>query len=408
MSLTFEQVLFVSDAVLATLATGAAIPSVVLLAECAASLLPTRSTPLRSDLPRPRVALLVPAHNETLHIGQTTRHLVAQLQPGDRLLVIADNCTDDTATVARAAGADVLERTDPINRGKGFALAAGLARLAESPPDVVILFDADVVPPPGAVDTLAAQASQLHRPVQALYLLHSSGPEAGIRATVSELAFIVKNSVRPRGLHRFNLPVPITGTGIALPWNSIADIHLASSDLVEDMKLGLDLLLNGHPPRLCPEVTLHGDLPDTTSAAHTQRTRWEHGHLLTLKRWVLKLALKGLTSARPSLWIAALDLAVPPLALLAMLQCLLAAATLSYGLVMSRWIPSSIVLVSITALALSVLIAWATSARHLSLLKILGTPLYIFWKIPLYFRFLSGRAQTTWVRTDRTSKPNPD
>ena len=78
----------------------------------------------------------------------------AQLEPGDRLLVVADNCTDHTAAVARAAGAEVLERRDAERRGKGYALAAGVDTLRAGPPDVVVIVDADCRPAAGAIDRL--------------------------------------------------------------------------------------------------------------------------------------------------------------------------------------------------------------------------------------------------------------
>ena len=77
--------------------------------------------------------VLVPAHDEETGLPITLAELRTQLAAGDRVLVIADNCTDGTARVARAAGADVLERTDAHRRGKGYALAAGVQALAAAP-----------------------------------------------------------------------------------------------------------------------------------------------------------------------------------------------------------------------------------------------------------------------------------
>lgn len=400
--MTVESLFIASDVILAGLALTVGIPSMALLGECVASLLPSPRPKVDPSLPRPRIAVLVPAHNEKLHIGATVAALKAQLGKEDRLLVVADNCSDNTADLARQAGAEVLERNDTINRGKGFALAAGVAQLGDQPPDVLLLFDADVIPPPGTIETLALRAKQSQLPVQAIYLLHAAAKDPGVRATVSELAFIMKNSVRPRGLHRLGLSVPLTGIGIGLPWKCVQAVELASSDLVEDMKLGLDLLAKGYPPQLCPEIVIDGELPDKTTAAATQRTRWEHGHLLTLTRWGPKLIAKALTTGRLSLLAAAIDLAIPPLALLAMLQVLLAVATVSYGLVLTRWLPAFIIIAAIVALAVSVAIAWLSAARHLSMVKILGAPFYILWKLPLYLKFLTGRSQTTWIRTERT------
>ena len=86
--------------------------------------------PYRTDVGvRPPVAVLVPAHNESSGLLPTLANIQSQLLPGDRLLVVADNCSDDTAALARAAGAEVVERNDPTRRGKGYALDWGVQHL---------------------------------------------------------------------------------------------------------------------------------------------------------------------------------------------------------------------------------------------------------------------------------------
>ena len=76
---------------------------------------------------RAPLAVLVPAHDEEEGIAATLAAVLAQLGPHDRLLVVADNCSDATAAVARAAGAEVVERSSDL-RGKGYALAHGIDR----------------------------------------------------------------------------------------------------------------------------------------------------------------------------------------------------------------------------------------------------------------------------------------
>src|SRR5262249_14964254 len=98
---------------------------------------------------RPRLAVLVPAHNESRGLLPTLSDIRSQLLPHDRLLVVADNCTDDTADVARAEGAEVIERHDLSRLGKGYALDYGLRHLSFDPPEIVIAIDADCRVEPG-------------------------------------------------------------------------------------------------------------------------------------------------------------------------------------------------------------------------------------------------------------------
>src|SRR4051812_41266503 len=122
--------MLVGDWILIAFALLVAIPFATLAVESLASLLPVSRRSLPDE--RPACAILVPAHNEEAGIAATIRNLLPQLAPGDRIVVVADNCTDATEAVARTAGADVVNRSDPVRRGKGFALDFGLGHLAEN------------------------------------------------------------------------------------------------------------------------------------------------------------------------------------------------------------------------------------------------------------------------------------
>ncbi len=227
---------------------------------------------------RPSVAVLVPAHNEALMIADTLRAIVPQLVAGDRLLVVADNCSDDTAKIAVAAGAEVIERFDSERRGKGYALDFGVRHLERNPPEVVLIIDADCAIDSGAIDRLARLCLETGRPVQALYLMHS--PEgAGLKTRIAEFAWLVKNHVRALGFHRLGLPCQLMGTGMAFPWAAISTAALASGHIVEDLKLGIDLARAGTPALFCPEARVTSYFPATAEGIAGQRTRWEHGHL---------------------------------------------------------------------------------------------------------------------------------
>src|SRR5690242_6164192 len=70
--------------------------------------------------PRPTLVVLIPAHNESGGLLAALSSLHGQLSPEDRVLVVADNCTDDTASVAKAGGVEVIERRDEARRGKSY------------------------------------------------------------------------------------------------------------------------------------------------------------------------------------------------------------------------------------------------------------------------------------------------
>ena len=158
-----------------------------------------------STSPRPKLAVLMPAHNEAAGIVVAIEAVLRQLVAGDRLLVVADNCSDTTAQVAAAAGAEVVERRDTQHRGKGYALDHGVRFLQADPPALVIVVDADCEVQAGSLDRLVHACALASRPVQALYLMQAP-PGAGFKTRVAEFAWAVKNHARPLGGLRLGMP----------------------------------------------------------------------------------------------------------------------------------------------------------------------------------------------------------
>ena len=395
------------DSLLNIVAAVAAIPMIVLIVESLAALLPSRLRAAEANTPRPRCAVLIPAHDEELGIGRTLASIRPQLFPGDRLIVVADNCGDRTAEVARAEGAEVLERWDTARRGKGYALDYGVRFLERDPPEVAVVIDADCTVYPGAIDLLVRRAIATNCPVQASNLLEAPA-RAGWRSQISSFAFQYKNLVRSLGRSRLRVPCLLTGTGMAFPWPLIRDASLSSGNIVEDLQLGLDLALIGFPANLCPEAKVTSELPADSRTALEQRKRWEHGHLQTLFTQVPRLIGSAFRRRRLALLGLALDLSVPPLAMLFLLW----AATLT-GLLAwwsaggSEW-PALILAGSGLGALLSICLAWVKFGRErLPLKSLLTVPLYLVWKVPVYLAYFFHRQQA-WVRTERGLPAAPE
>jgi cellulose synthase/poly-beta-1,6-N-acetylglucosamine synthase-like glycosyltransferase len=375
------------------------IPVVVIFTQVIFAYLPNASATI--SLPTGiKIAVLVPAHDESDGISATIDSILPQLGSGDRLLVVADNCSDDTARIASEKGAEVIERNNLEKRGKGFALDYGIRFLARNPPDAVVIIDADCIVEENALKKIVAYAVQRDRPVQCLYLMYSPD-EAGIKTKFAEFAWLVKNQVRPLGYARLGLPCQLMGTGMAFPWQAINNIDLASGNIVEDMKLGIDLSKSGKPPLFYEDALVTSYFPGASEARLSQRTRWEHGHLNMIIKQAPRLIMQSIVNGNKDLLAITLDLCVPPLALLVvMLAGLVAAAGVSYVSGVT-YIPLLIAGSSIAILAAAVALAWWGWGRHIiSFYTFLLIPVYVISKIPHYLRFLFNR-QKQWVRTDR-------
>jgi len=382
-----------------------AVPAGVLLLQLVAALM-KRPAPGEASMAAPRddmLAVLMPAHDEAAGIAAAIAAVRAQLGPRDRLLVVADNCSDATAAIARAAGAEVSERSDAQRRGKGYALDHGVRWLENDrrdPPGVVVIVDADCIVAPHALDRLAQRCLSSGRPVQALYLMHAP-PGAPLRLRIAEFAWIVKNKVRPLGAAALGGPCQLMGTGMAFPWALIRSAPLASGHLVEDMQLGLDLAAAGTAPLFCPQALVSSVFPNDVAGARAQRTRWEHGHLSVIARTGPRLLLRALARRDTASAALALDLMVPPLAALVLaLGTLLAIDLAWWRLAADAW-PAAVAAAALALLAAGVLATWRREARHLVTgRELLGLPLYVAAKIPVYVRLFTKR-QVEWVRTKR-------
>lgn len=404
-----QLVLLCVEIVLSVSAFGLLILSFVLLVECIAAVFPIASKVNSSDWQNTKIAVLIPAHNEEVVINQTIKSLKSALKPQHKVVVIADNCTDATAEIARNAGVIVIERQDLQRQGKGYALSCGLEFLVSDPPEVVVFIDADCQVDKNAIALLTQQALASNKPVQATYLM-AKPSQPSPKDSISAFAFKVKNLVRSRGLEQLGISCLLVGTGMAFPWSVIRSVNVASSDIVEDMKLGFDLNIIGYPSTFCPNAQVIGNLPNNTSAAKSQRTRWEHGHLQTLLTYVPQLISAALRQKRFDLLVSALDLCIPPLSLFAVIWFGVMFASLLSTVVTTQWISSAILPLGMAcAIAASagvllftaILISWAKFARSdLPLRELFAVPFYIIWKIPLYLKFLI-QPQKVWIRTER-------
>lgn len=378
-----------------------AVPMLVFAVQCfAASLSPRTPRPLSTH--RPPTTILIPAHDEETGIQATLDSLLPQLQPGDSIVVVADNCTDRTAELARLRGVTVIERTDLTLRGKSYALDFGIRWLAQAPPAVLVIVDADCTVHPGALDHLVrlAQASRL--PVQCTYVMHAPTSNDS-RYALSVLAFTVKNLVRPAGWDRCGFPCFLNGSGMAFPWPAIAATAFDSGRIAEDKWLTVDLALHGHPPLFTPHALVTSVFPVDERARASQRFRWEHGHLETLTRQGPRLLLAAVRNRSPRLLALALELCVPPLSLLIVLCCILGVVAIILGFYSAVWMPAIAVLSLSVFSALSLAAALRQLGSPVPFQSLLHAPAYAIGKMPLYAAYLLRR-QRTWVRTGRDSR----
>ncbi len=357
------------------------------------SWLPARPAPSRSVARPPRLAVVIPAHNE----GESIRTCLQSVRACHRfdelasLFVVADNCTDDTAAIARAAGATVLVRDHDALRGKGHALNFAFTLLGRiSYFDAFLVVDADTEAAPNLIEEVATAFHNGADAVQCAYLV--SQPERFARFDLALRAF---NLVRPKGRSRLGFSAGILGNGFAISARTLARVPYTADSVVEDLEYHLRLVEQGVRVQFLESTSVRGAMPSTQTGRVTQRARWEGGRLRMLRERGAEIAGGWLFGNRAVKEVL-LELLTFPLAYhsLLLLTALLIPSTIGRALALAG--------VGVLLAHLLTAIGHGDSLRR-DLNTILSVPLYLLWKlrqVPATIRASSSRA--AWVRTARS------
>ncbi|HEV2274218.1 MAG TPA: glycosyltransferase [Acidobacteriaceae bacterium] len=343
------------------------------------------------------LAVLVPAHNEELHVARTVESLRRAAKESDsRIVVIAHNCTDRTAERAAGAGAEVLVFDNPEARGKGFALRHGFEHVFSSGSGAALVVDADSTVSANLIDLVDGAFAAGAEAVQTRYEMTSAGDRG--RGRLAALALRGFNLVRVTGRSRLGLSCGILGNGFAIRRSVFEEIPYRALSLVEDLEYHIHLVTAGKQVEFLEDAKVSAELPDSPAGETTQRSRWEGGRFSVARQWLLPLAgrlLRGrLRLAEPLADLAGLPIAYGAFLLLAAL------------VVPETWV-RLYAAAALAVLAFHVLTtAWAGGEFAEELRVLCTAPGYILWKLRLLPRLLrSSGSRAAWVRTDRAPAP---
>ncbi len=351
-----------------------------------------------------RFLVLVPAHDEESVLPRTLRALAQLDYPPTRtcVLVIADNCTDATADVAREAGARVLVRREPARRGKGQALAWALRRLGQelADTDAVVFLDADCEPSP---NLLAAFDAHLHggaRAVQAAYLV--ANPEESWPSALRWGAFALVNLVRPLGQNTLGLSSGILGSGFVLKRELLERVPWEAFSLAEDAEYHLRLVAVGERVVFTRDAAVLSRMPTSLAASREQNLRWEAGRWHLLRTWSPQLIKEGLRRRDIARLHAGLEPLVPPQSLLLVANgAVLVAAVMLYART-----ARAIALANIAGQTVYILGGLRIARAPRSVYRAMAVaPLHVAWKLALQLGILRGRGPSGWISTRARSSP---
>lgn len=349
-------------------------------------------------------AILIPAHNEISVLGSLLESLAVLAYPKDHytVYVIADNCTDATANLARTSGwVQVYERFDQAKRGKGFALNWLLQELEHDQLiyDAYVILDADSIVDPKFLQVMnqglaqGAQALQAHNNV----LNITDSPSTALRW----LGLTLMNYVRPLGRNGLRCSSTLTGNGMCLsrsllnryPWQAFA--------LAEDYQYYLTLVQHGEKAIYMPEAIVRSVMPSTFAQMRTQDIRWEASEssqsVWTTTCKLLKAGIRNRDFARIE---AIAELLTPPLSPLVG-WCLLALVSS-----LALWSWSGLL---IDLLLIGGLIYYISTAFYLLrpprtvFMALLCAPVFMVWKLWVVLVLKRNKKYTAeWIRTSRS------
>jgi cellulose synthase/poly-beta-1,6-N-acetylglucosamine synthase-like glycosyltransferase len=348
-------------------------------------------------------AILVPAHNEETMLGTLLNSLEGLDYPDGSytVYVVADNCTDGTAELARSTNrVHVYERFDNIRRGKGYALNWLLQKLEEAQLiyDAYVVLDADSVVAPAFLQVMNRKLMQGARALQALYtvLNNTESPSTALRW----IALTLMNHVRPLGRNALGGSSTLTGNGMCFSRALLIRHPWRAFSVGEDYQYYLTLVENGERVCYVPEAIVYSTMPITFRQMRTQDVRWEAASHDQKAWWVALKFLGAGLRARDFVRIeAVVELLTPPLSSLMFCCWLVLVASLL------TWFPPGLLLSLMLIGGLASYIGTALYLLHppRTVYKaILYAPGFVLWKMWVFLVLSRSKKHAgEWVRTSR-------
>jgi 1,2-diacylglycerol 3-beta-glucosyltransferase len=354
--------------------------------------------------PRLRFDLIVPAHNEEAGVAETVHNLLSLDYPRElvRVIVVADNCSDETSARAAAAGAQVLVRDDPERRGKGYALSHAFAHSLRGDADAMVVIDADTIASANLLQAFALRIASGARAIQADYGVRN--PRASWRTRLMTLALAMFHGLRSLGRERLGLSCGLRGNGMCFTRQILLTVPHQAFSIVEDLEYGVRLGEAGYRVHYAGDAHVYGEMVTAGAPSASQRRRWEGGRWQFTRDHAARLLITALARRDKVLLDLAIDLIVPPLSLLALVIAFgffasLGVARMGGGtLALSLWTGAA------AGLVVYALRGWSLSRTGLrGLLDLCSAPAYVAWKLAL---LLGRRKQRNgeWIRTTREAR----
>jgi 1,2-diacylglycerol 3-beta-glucosyltransferase len=360
----------------------------------------------------PHISVVIPAHDMEHCIERSIKSLLGSRYPGERVevYIVADHCSDQTAAVAQAAGAEVLIR-DEEPAGKTFALDWAFRQLNTRgvSSDLYVIVDATAYVADDFLSHLAERWSFGENVIMAHTLVDPTNQKWFARCLGLTLAH---RNLQDAARERLSLSALVCGRGmafgkeyiekhgwrLALPSESIAGTHPT-----EDFRHGVRLAEHGYRVAFAADAHVYTPLRQSLGAATRQNVRWERGRIGNAYTHARQLLFQAVREKRLRKLIAAVDAIQPPVAVVIGLSGVLALLAVFFtdtpSMLFVALIPFLLVFVY------GMLVVWQGRREGIELTALLWAPVYIAWRVSAFFAALTGLDRLLDKNSKRTSPP---
>jgi cellulose synthase/poly-beta-1,6-N-acetylglucosamine synthase-like glycosyltransferase len=354
----------------------------------------------RRPAPLLRCCLIVPAHNEESGLHETISSLLELKDAREATIyIVADNCTDSTAEVARRFPVEVLERRDPRRRGKGYALEWALQRIDLDPFEAVVIVDADTRVDQNLLEAVSLSLGAGFEAVQLNYQFQAAEPSA--LAYLQQMASATENRLFYHGRAVAGLPILLRGNGMAIRTEVLREHPWDSHSITEDVDYSVDILAAGARVDFTLESTVYSAATASYGQSSGQKERWAAGTFALVRDKVKRLIAAGLRQGRFEL----LELAFSLFLLSRPLLIYSTLLAIFLGVVAGG--EARPTMVGWGAVLIALLVAYLLAGwffvpdRRGAFKAILQIPIYGVWFLIVQIRALIGHRKSDWVRTER-------
>lgn len=373
------------------------------------ALIGIRRKPEKKDHPYVnRFAVVVAAHNEEQVITPLIKNLKDMHYPPElfEIFVVADNCTDKTALLARKAGAHVYQRFNDKKRGKGYALEWLFARIfaLNKKFDAVVIFDADNLVKKNFLAEMNNKLCEGEKIIQG-YIDSKNPYDTWVTNTFS-IAFWLMNRMIQLARHNLKISNTLAGTGMCISYDVLKKLGWEAHSLTEDLEFTMRALMHGIKTSWAHDARVYDEKPLTFIQSCRQRKRWAQGQVDVAGRYLLPLLFKGLRERKWMYIDAALHLFQPYFTMIATGFLLLQFLTFLnpyYINLFIEYVPWTVwQIISGGVTVFPALALYLDRIPWRAYLGLILYPIFMYSWIPIIFMGILHRNRKEWSHTEHT------